>query len=146
MELPLAIRRLQIPLLLLNNIVALGFKPGSLRIIITLPITLLLISQTLYDKETVYYSDKYSGACGALTLVSLYVDWILLASPDREKWHKINYRKKAVDGQDEDKSVPESFVARVWWGLKLAPYLRYTGWSQQVKNVPVQLPHDFPKW
>lgn len=146
MELPLAIRQLQIPLLFLNNIVALGFKPGPVRIAITLPITLLLASQTLYDRETAYFGDKYSGACAALTLVSLYVDLILLASPDKEQWHKIRYGKKTGEGQDEDRSVPETFLARVWWGLKLAPYLRYTGWSQQVKNIPVQLPQDFPKW
>jgi hypothetical protein len=149
MELPPEIRQLQIPLLYLTNIISLGFKPGFSRILLTLPITLILISQSLFASNEIYYGDKYSFACLALSVSFVSVDWILLANPDKEHWRKRSSRKevsKEVEGkeQKEDTSVPQSFLKRVWWGIRLAPTTRYVGWSQEVKNVPVE--SDQGKW
>lgn len=146
MELPPAIRQLQVPLLYLNNIIALGFKPGPIRILSTLPTALLLALQGLYQKEHIYYGDQYSMNCLTLSLVFVYLDWIVLASPDKERWHKIQYNKRVGTSQDKNDAVPLSFFSRVWFGLRLASTNRYTGWSQQVKNTPIEFPIGYPRW
>jgi hypothetical protein len=84
--------------------------------------------------------------CLAMSLMFVYVDWILLASPDKERWHKIQYHKEADITKEKNVEIPQSFLARLWWGVRLASTNRYTGWSQQVKNTPVEVSVNYPKW
>ncbi|ORY07911.1 membrane bound O-acyl transferase family-domain-containing protein [Clohesyomyces aquaticus] len=147
MSLLLFVQQCQIPLLYLTNIIGLGMKPGPFRVAVTLPILIFLVTQSFYRIEEMYYGDEYSMNCLSLCVVLMYLDWIILASPDKERWYKIRYGKKEGDSQREkDNIVPDHFFSRFWWGFRLATTNRYTGWSQQVKNVRMEVSADYPKW
>ena len=146
MELPGAVGQLQIPLLYLNNIFALGFQPGYFRIILTLPTALLLLVQPLYEKNPDYYGKRYPMNCLAMYVMFAYLDWIILASPDKQRWTKFPYRKQANATNETTLEIPHTFLGRLWWGIRLASTNRYTGWSQEVKNTPVEVSADYPRW
>ncbi|KAF2872957.1 membrane bound O-acyl transferase family-domain-containing protein [Massariosphaeria phaeospora] len=154
--LPAAIQQFQVPLIVLNNILALGLKPGITRIVLTLPTLVILVLQSYYKREPGYFNDEYPTNCMIMALAFMYVNWILLATPDRKRWHKIRYGKDGKqDGSISDRSndskvqyddVPQSFWERVWWGARLATSNRYVGWSQQAKNVRMEVSSDYPRW
>ncbi|KAH7116819.1 membrane bound O-acyl transferase family-domain-containing protein [Dendryphion nanum] len=163
MELPPSIRMLQLPLLYCTNILALSFKPSFLRTAISLPIYILLVLQSLYQKDHVYYGIQYPMAALSLSLTFHYIDWILLANPDKERWHRIpvsnnkrsNERKviensigitKIRPKNENIATVPTNFSTRLWWAFRLSMTNRYVGWSNQVKNVPVEFEADYPRW
>jgi hypothetical protein len=130
----------QIPLLYLNNIVglALGPKNQLLRIGLTLPVCGLLAAQSLYRQSNGAWGMYYGAECMVLSVVWVYVDWNLLGSPDKEKWHKIR-------DKSEDDRVPQGFWERAWWGVRLATGNRYVGWSNEVKNVPKEVDADYSR-
>ena len=150
LELPKFFIDLQIPLLYINNLVALAIGPRNhfLRIALTLPLLVLLLTQSLYRQWTGEWGIHYAINCLMLSTVFVYVDWILLDGPDKERWHKIRYDVKEK-GRDEEKKkegeVPEGFLNRLWWGVRLATGNRYVGWSNQVKNVPVEVDADYSR-
>jgi hypothetical protein len=121
---------LQIPLLYTTNIFALAISPSNrLLQLSTLPIFVLLVSQSLYREWSGTWGIHYAVECMVLSVVWQYIDWILLQSPDREEWGKIHHEN------GEKEKVPQRFWQRVWWGVRLASGNRYVGWSQEVKNV-----------
>ncbi|KAF2017199.1 hypothetical protein BU24DRAFT_490412 [Aaosphaeria arxii CBS 175.79] len=143
MALPPTVRQLQIPLLYATNIISLGFKPSTFRTAASFSIISLLVAQCLYPREDdIYYGDRYTNGCLALYCLFVNVDWIVLANPDKERWHKV--KSNGTDEKSVD--VPQSFLGRVWWGARLATTNRYVGWSQEVKNVPVEVPIGYPRW
>lgn len=89
-----------------------------------------------------------------MSAVMTWVDWVLLNSPDREGWVKLDVRKGAEKGGEgnghvksnghagglsKGQNVPEGFWSRLWWATRLATTNRYTGWSCESKNVPVEV-------
>ncbi|PSN63634.1 hypothetical protein BS50DRAFT_557722 [Corynespora cassiicola Philippines] len=144
MELPTPLRTTYIPLLYLTNILALGFKPSVLRTLTTLPLTLLFLSQAVYNPRT-HLADDYPMNVLACAAVFTWVDWIALGSPDREGWTKLRYAEGDGEMGEVEKKVPQGFWVRVWWGVRLATTNRYVGWSQQVKNVPVDVGAQYPR-
>lgn len=95
-----------------------------------------------------YYGDAYPMNVAACCFLFSYLDQILLASPDKERWHKIQYDGKGKVDDDNGKidAVPKTFLGRIWWGIRISTTTRYTGWSQQVKNVQMEVPADYPRW
>ncbi|KAF2116638.1 membrane bound O-acyl transferase family-domain-containing protein [Lophiotrema nucula] len=143
------LQKYQIPLLLLNNIFALSLKPGPFRILFTLPILILLAWQSVLREYEQYFGDEYPLNVMVWTCIFTYLDWILLSSPDRERWHRIHYGKTSDAGDKRDGKndiVPQSFFSRAWWALRLAIQTRHIGWSQQVKNVRMEVDADYPRW
>ncbi|KAF2712566.1 hypothetical protein K504DRAFT_426988 [Pleomassaria siparia CBS 279.74] len=151
MELPPVFLKLQLPLVLSTVIVAQGLKPGILRIFFTLPLLIILASQALYRKESADYGVDYPLQVGVCMAIFIYFDQILLANPDKEKWHKIQYGKQkeveSVKGESgKDGAIPQTFFGRVWWAIRFTTTTRYVGWSQQVKNVPIEVAADYSRW
>ncbi|KAF2787150.1 hypothetical protein K505DRAFT_329868 [Melanomma pulvis-pyrius CBS 109.77] len=148
MELPPVFQQLQLPLLALNLIFATGFKPGFLRILLTFPTLILLFTQSIYRKEFMYYGVAYPMNVAACCFLFSYLDQILLASPDKERWHKIQYdgKGKVDDNNGKIDAVPSTFLGRIWWGIRISTTTRFTGWSQQVKNVQMEVPANYPRW
>lgn len=162
-QLPPQIITLQIPLLYLINILALAAGPNHhvLRVSITLPLVILLITQSLYREWYAGWGNHYAINCTVWSVVFNYVDWVLLGNPDREGWYKIRYKndgKSGDDDKDEKKAdvsmktyedepggAGRTFPSRIWWALRLATTNRYTGWSNQVKNVYMEVPADYPR-
>jgi hypothetical protein len=138
MRLPDPFITLQLPLLHLTTITALAIGPSHqvLRLGLTLPLFVLLVSQSLYREWGGTWGHHYAIECMVMTCVWVYFDWNILGSPDREGWRKVHNdedgeKKKAGNGK-----VPEGFWARFWWGVRLGMGSRYVGWSCEVKNVP----------
>lgn len=156
--LPPLLITLQIPLLHVNNILALAITPRhqALRVGVSLPVLVLLVSQSLYREWDATWGMHYALNCAVLGTACIYIDWILLASPDKEGWYKIQYGKEeeektrngGVDGAVKEKkkeSVPQGFWERVWWGIRLATTIRYVGWSNEVKNVPIEVSRSYSR-
>jgi hypothetical protein len=134
---------LQVPLLYATNIFALALGPSNrvLQLSLTLPIFTLLVTQSLYREWSGTWGIHYAVECMVLSVVWQYVDWILLQSPDKEAWRKINYQ----NGGGEKEKAPQGFWQRVWWGVRLASGNRYVGWSQEVKNVPREVGPEYSR-
>ncbi|KAF2740966.1 hypothetical protein EJ04DRAFT_111521 [Polyplosphaeria fusca] len=145
---PTVLQQFQIPLLYLNNILALSLKPGPVRILLTLPTLLLLVAQSALRTDFQYWGEEYPLNVLVIASAFVWVDWIFLASPDKEAWHKIQYGKgpEFKVQKKENSKVPASMLGRIWWGMRLATTNRYTGWSNQVKNVPTEVPANYPRW
>lgn len=159
---------LQIPLLYMTNCITLAVSPRRqvLRVGLSLPIVILLISQSLHRAWEGRWGNHYALNCVVFSIAFTYVDWILLASPDEEVWFKIRYGK-SVEGGERKQSVrakgngngnghpvtsskgndrvPRIFWARLWWGMRLATTNRYVGWSCEVKNVRIEVNPEYPR-
>jgi len=157
-QLPDIIITLQVPLLYLLNILTLATGPNHrlIRISITLPLLLLLAAQSLYREwGDAGWGYNFAINCGVCTRVFTYFDWILLGSPDKDGWYKLQYGKevndkknddvKRMDYRDRPGGAGRSFWSRAWWALRLSTSNRYTGWSNQVKNVCMEVPDDYPR-
>lgn len=145
MEPPTLLQRYFLPLIYLVNILALATRPGIYRTLVTLPIMMLLLLQLPLRREKGNFGDDYPLGFMVLTLAFTYFDWIVLANPDREQWHKIRGETKEKREHDRNDGVPSTFMQRLWWAARLTIYLRGTGWSHQSKNVPDGHPADYPK-
>lgn len=44
------------------------------------------------------------------------------------------------------RSAPSTFKSRLWWAVRLSCTIRYTGWSCEVKNVPIEVDDAYPRW
>jgi hypothetical protein len=148
---------LQVPLLYLINILTLATGPNHrlLRVSISLPLVLLLAAQSLYREWDSGWGYNFALNCGVCSRVFTYVDWILLRGPDKEGWYKIQYGEKGKDDKNDNvkkldyKDTPggagRTFGGRAWWALRLSTSNRYTGWSNQVKNVYMEVPANYPR-
>jgi hypothetical protein len=169
LQLPPIFMQLQAPLLVLNNVVALAIGPErqALRVSISLPLLVVLVAQSLYREWDVGWGYRYGYEIFVMTMIYQYFDWILVKSPDREGWYKIQYGKGIEQEKDKDKMsnsqmngngagenrryqlVPggagTTFWSRLWWGMRLSITNRYVGWSHQVKNVNMEVPSDYPR-
>ena len=162
-QLPPQIITLQIPLLYLVNVLtlAVGSRRQLLRVSISLSLIVLLVTQSLYREWHAGWGNHYAINCGVWSCVFTYVDWVLLGSPEKEGWYKIQYGKDGKNGdenkhKDNDKVSKKGYedkpggagrtsLSRMWWALRLATTPRYTGWSNQVKNVYMEVPADYPR-
>ena len=150
---PPLLMHFQVPLLYLNNILALAVRPEHqlLRVAISLPVLLMLVSQSLHRTWDHAWGRHYAMDCLVLSTSCVYIDWILLCNPDKEAWRKIRYEGAAskqngeVESIEAANNVPQGFWERAWWGVRLATGPRYVGWSCQVKNVPVEVPASYPR-
>ncbi|KAH8730509.1 membrane bound O-acyl transferase family-domain-containing protein [Phaeosphaeriaceae sp. PMI808] len=150
LELPKSLIDLQLPLLFANNIIALAIGPRNhvIRIGVTLPILIVLAIQSCYkQKGDMEWGNRYGLECLVLHQLFVYIDWNVLCNPDKEKWHKIQYSAPEPNSNSntEKNTVPHEFLARTWWGIRLATGARYVGWSNQVKNVPVECDADYSR-
>ncbi|KAF1941963.1 hypothetical protein EJ02DRAFT_503108 [Clathrospora elynae] len=171
LQFPQQIITLQVPLLYLNNIIALAIGPQYqlLCVSITLPILVLLVAQSLYRDWDGPWGNHYALNCAVCGLPFAYFDWVLLARPDGEAWCKMKYGnekeeekeneegKRNGDGKLGENDVVKkksrdmqggsgkTFVSRLWWAMRLATTNRYVGWSNQVKNVVMEVPSDYPR-
>lgn len=166
LELPPVFADLQIPLLYLTNIITLAVGPQrhTIRLLLSLPTVVLLVSQSLYRDWPGTWGNHYAVNCLVCSAVTVYVDWVLLSSPDKEGWRKIRYGEGKEEGEmngkargttksvangtakkGENNAVPQHFWPRLWWGVRLATTNRYVGWSCQVKNVHMEVESDYPR-
>jgi hypothetical protein len=149
LQLPHIFVDLQTPLLYSTNIVALAVGPQHRSIqLLTLPLLLLLVAQSLYREWNGGWGYHYGLSCSVVCLVFTWVDWILLRNPDKQAWGKLKYLKQkngAVEVKKED-SPPQGLLSRAWWGVRLTTTNRYVGWSQQVKGVRMEVGADYPRW
>ncbi|KAH3910271.1 hypothetical protein HBH56_149490 [Parastagonospora nodorum] len=144
---------LQIPLMYLTNALALAIGPRHqvLRLGITLPLFSLLALQSLYRDWSGGWGLHYALEVNVCTQMFIYFDWNILGSPDRERWRKIRYdaEEPAVNGnghiKKKEDGVPQSFLQRAWWALRLLTGNRYVGWTQEVKNVPKEVSPEYPR-
>ena len=119
-----------------------------------------------------------------MSLMATYLDTVLLASPDKEGWIKLNTRvglmERGEERSERDKgsavvgsgefpsddgglvksksstvagekptvknAAPQGFRSRLWWAIRIACTYRYTGWSCEVKNVPIEVSSSYPRW
>jgi hypothetical protein len=148
MDLPSIFQQLQAPLMFTTLILTQGFKPGIFRIFLTLPIMVLFWAQSLYRKDFMYYGVEYPMNVLACVAMFCYLDQIILANPDKERWHKIQYGTGEEKGEKNGNAgaIPSTYWTRVWWATRIATTTRYVGWSQQVKNVVMEVPSDYPRW
>jgi hypothetical protein len=148
MELPSIFQQLQAPLMFTTLIFTQGFKPSIFRISLTLPVMILLWVQSLYRQEFMYYGEEYPMNVLACVVMFWYLDQIILANPDKEKWHKVQYGKVKEESEKNVKNddIPQTYWGRVWWAIRIATTMRYVGWSQQVKNVAMEVESDYPRW
>ena len=179
LQLPSIFDALQLPLLLLTNVLALTIGPRQrvLQLGFSIPAWVLLASQSLYRDYSGAWGIHYAINCGVMSLMATYLDTVLLMSPDKEGWVKLRSRVETVkDNKDEAKKsgqdvgsdgfprddgsvvksknkevsgkskAPIGFNDRLWWAIRLACTNRYTGWSCEVKNVPVEVDDSYPRW
>ena len=139
------LQRYFLPLIYLVNILALAVRPGIYRTLITVPIVMLLLLQLPLRRKKGNFREDYPFDFMVLTLAFTYLDWIVLANPDKEQWHKLRGGIKEKKEHDRNDAVPSTFMQRLWWAARLSVYLRGTGWSHQSKNVPDGHPADYPK-
>jgi hypothetical protein len=52
----------------------------------------------------------------------------------------------ADDKSTAKSAAPTGFRSRLWWATRIACTNRYTGWSCEVKNVPIEVPSSYPRW
>ena len=179
LQLPSIFDALQLPLLLLTNVLALTIGPRQrvLQLGFSIPAWVLLASQSLYRDYSGAWGIHYAINCGVMSLMATYLDTVLLMSPDKEGWVKLRSRVETVkDNKDEAKKsgqavgsdgfprddgsvvksknkevsgkskAPIGSNDRLWWAIRLACTNRYTGWSCEVKNVPVEVDDSYPRW
>lgn len=149
---PLIPHTLVAPLLSLTNILALVIGPQHrvLQLGFSLPVLAFLAAQSVGRGYVGTWGIYLGVNSGVASLLGTYVDWVLLGSPDREGWVKRG-RRVGRDGRvesngDAKNAAPTGFRSRLWWATRLACTLRYTGWSCEVKNVPVEVDDDYPHW
>lgn len=86
----------------------------------------------------------------ALATFFKYVDSIVLANPDRERWYKLPKSNEKNDEKrtEDDKGTValHGFCERFRWAAELATSNRYPGWSQEVKNTPFEVEYGYPRW
>lgn len=168
-QLPAQLIALQVPLLVLNNAVALAVGPRYqfVRVFISAPLLALLVVQSLYRECDGGWGQQYALNVMVCGMVFQYIDWILLQSPDKEGWHKIQYGQEEV-GKKTDKDelandkmngkgavrkryenlsggAGTTFWSRLWWAIRLSLTNRYVGWSNQVKNINMEVPPTYPR-
>jgi hypothetical protein len=149
--LPPIFSTLQIPLLYATNVLGLAIGPQHrvLQLGITFPAVILLVALSLYRKVDTTYGLRYTVGVTVVSLCFMYFDWVVLKSPDREKWRKIRYvKREGKDGgmKEELEGETQGFGERLWWALRIASGNRYVGWTQQVKNLPPRVDADYPRW
>ena len=106
LQLPSIFDALQLPLLLLTNVLALTIGPRQrvLQLGFSIPAWILLASQSLYRDYSGAWGIHYAINCGVMSLMATYVDTVLLMSPDKEGWVKLRSRVETVkDNKDEAK-------------------------------------------
>jgi len=177
LQLPPIFTTLQPALILAANILTLAISPQHciLQFAFSVPVLYLLAAQSLYRDWDRGWGLHYGLNCFVMTSLVTWVDWILLNSPYKENWVKLEQRKGAEtlgkekvgltdsptflkDDRDvirskssSRKNVPKqyvlaSFSERLWWAARLGTTNRYVGWSCEVKNVPGSVPPTYPRW
>lgn len=160
---------LQVPLLVLNNVVTLAVGPRYqlLRVFVSAPLLALLVAQSLYVVWDGGWGHQYALNVMVCGMVFQYIDWILLQNPDKEGWYKIQYENEEVGKKTDEGGVENSkrngngvvqkrlgylpcgagtsFWSRFWWAIRLSFTNRYVGWSNQVKNVNMEVPPTYPR-
>lgn len=148
--LPPIFSTLQVPLLYTTNILGLAIGPQHriLQLGLTFPPLVLLVAQSFYRKVDTTYGLRYSVGVLVVSLTFMYLDWVVLKSPDKEKWRKVKY-VKGEDGKVREElegGEMRGFGERFWWAARIAMGPRYVGWSQQVRNAPARVEADYPRW
>jgi hypothetical protein len=150
LQLPKLFINLQIPLIILNNILALAIGPQyrSVQLLLSFPVLVLLVAQSLYREWDGGWGPLFGLNGAVLSAAFVWVDWIALGSPDTQAWGKIKYikQKDGVVVEKKESSPPRGFLSRLWWAIRLATTIRYIGWSCQVKGVRMEVSADYPRW
>lgn len=165
LQLPPVFTTLQIPLLLLTNILTLAIGPRHrvVQFAFSVPVLFVLVAQSLYREWTGGWGLHYGLNCFVMSMVMVWVDWVALNSPDREGWVKLQKRKASAKDEEKPKTnghvqsnghagvsskkeeMQRGFWGRMWWATRLATTNRYTGWSCESKNVPVEVGPEYSR-
>ena len=111
LQLPPAFDALQAPLLLLTNTLALTVGPQHrvLQLGLSIPVWIILVAQSLYRNYDGAWGIHYATNCAVANLLAIYVDTVLLASPDREGWTKLKSRVNTpASNEDSAGSMKDS--------------------------------------
>ena len=175
LQLPPIFTILQPALILATNVLTLAIGPEHriLQFAFSVPVLFILAAQSLYRDWDRGWGLHYGLNCFVVTSLATWVDWILLNSPYKEGWVKLEQRKgvgKVGDGEvgeakgdafprddggvvrsNKSSAMHEgkrerSFAEKLWWAVRLAATNRYVGWSCEVKNVPASVPTSYPRW
>lgn len=177
LQLPPIFATLQPALILAANVFTLAIGPNHrvLQFAFSIPVLSILAAQSLYRDWDRGWGLHYGLNCFVVTSLVTWIDWILLNSPYKERWVKLEQHKGAARVKDggvapaespafpeddsgvvrsknsmgnpvEKRYVPASFLQRFWWSGRLATTNRYVGWSSEVKNVPASVPSTYPRW
>lgn len=177
LQLPPVFTTLQPALVIATNVFTLAIGPRHrvLQFAFSVPVLFILIAQSLYRDWDRGWGLHYGLNCFVATSLFAWVDWILLNSPYKERWMKLERRKDVGRMRDEKNhpaegdtfpkhdgdvvrskrgsaddsqpfTLPGSFWKRLWWAMRLATTNRYVGWSCEVKNVPASVRPTYPRW
>src|SRR5690242_7667616 len=100
LQLPPIFTTLQVPLILLINILTLAIGPQHrvAQFAFSVPVLFLLVTQSLYREWTGGWGLHYGLNCFVMSAVITWADWVLLNSPDKEGWVKVYVRRGVVTG------------------------------------------------
>lgn len=103
LQLPPIFTTLQPPLILLANILTLAIGPRHrvLQFAFGVPVLFILAAQSLYREWDRGWGLHYGLNCFVVTNLVVWVDWILLNSPYKEEWVKLDHRKGSGRSREE---------------------------------------------
>ncbi|KAF3033693.1 hypothetical protein E8E12_004177 [Didymella heteroderae] len=175
-QLPLIFTTLQPLLIIASNVLTLAIGPQRrvLQFAFSVPVLFLFAAQSLYRDWDRGWGLHYGLNCFVVTNLFVWFDWVVLNSPYREGWIKLDQRKSSEVPRDESTGssperaafpkddggvvqsksavqkqrhgVPETFWGRLCWAARLSTTNRYIGWSCEVKNAPSSVPSTYPRW
>ncbi|KAH6618760.1 membrane bound O-acyl transferase family-domain-containing protein [Boeremia exigua] len=152
LQLPPIFATLQVPLILLTNIATLAIGPRHrvLQFAFSVPVLGVLVAQSVYREWDRGWGLQYGLNCFVMSAVMTWVDWVLLDSPDRERWVRVKSNGQVESNghaviSSKMASAPTGFWSRLWWAAQLSTTNRYTGWSCESKNVPVEVGPEYPR-
>ncbi|KAF2756077.1 hypothetical protein EJ05DRAFT_487879 [Pseudovirgaria hyperparasitica] len=119
-----------IPLFYLTLFVAFSFHPG--------------LNRAVHREHLSSYAREYGMNNWLVQLCFIYFDWIILASPDKERWHKIHQAGTVQATKADTDEVPQGFFARFWFALRMQFNTRGIGWSHQPEKAPRSYPPGYP--
>ncbi len=95
LQLPVILPTFQVPLILLTNVITLAIGPQRrvLQFAFSVPVLFVLFAQSLYREWERGWGLHYGLNCFVMSLAMVWVDWMLLNSPGREDWMKLDVRQ-----------------------------------------------------
>lgn len=96
--------------------------------------------------------ELYTLLAGWAGITLNWLDRVVLANQDKEKWHKLTKEEVLIESKGEktnlksEFAIPDTIWGRASWSFAATPVLRGFEWSHQVKNIPKAPPSDTNRW